>query len=268
MTPRSHEHWPLAIAGACVATGLAVLGVALSSWAGNRPRPQTSAPPVIAVTAPTPAPTSGAPVADPLAQMRAAWRRALLTNENAHVSASWVSGFYPLYERAQKTFRVNWLLLASVHRQETAFSTAPSTYRGLNFAGCCAGPMQFNVTNSPQTTWERFRGAFRRAKRPASYPNPTARHPSVYDDFDAMMAAARLLTHQGARTALDQTAWQAAYDYYGHDLTGVGYADEVLARAIGWSQHGFSINQPVDPALRAAVEAAWGAPARAALRQP
>ncbi len=34
----------------------------------------------------------------------------------------------------------------------------------------------------------------------------------------------------------------AAYDYYGHDATGVSYADQVLARAIGWSQHGFCIN--------------------------
>jgi hypothetical protein len=125
--------------------------------------------------------------------------------------------------------------------------------------------MQFNVTNGPVSTWERYRNAYRRAPRPASYPNRTAAHPSLYDDFDAIMAAAHLLAYQGAGSALDGGAWQAAYDYYGHDLTGVGYADEVLARAIGWSQHGFSINQPVDPALRGAVDAAWGAPARATL---
>jgi hypothetical protein len=270
MTPWAHEHRPLAIAGACVVAGLAVLAFSLSGLTGGRARLQAPAPPPIVITGATPAPSAATAVAaaDPLAQMRAAWRRALVTNENAHVSATWVSGFYPLYARAQKAFAVNWLLLASVHRQETAFSTAASTYRGLNFAHCCAGPMQFNVTNGTRgsaSTWERFQGAFRRAERPHSYPNPTARHPSVYDDFDAMMAAALLLSHNGATTALDGTAWQAAYDYYGHDETGVGYADEVLARAIGWSQHGFSINQPVDPALRTAVEAAWGSPARAAL---
>ena len=58
-----------------------------------------------------------------------------------------MEGFYPIYATAQRTFGVNWLLLASIHRQESAFSTAPGTYHGLNFAHCCGGPMQFNVTN-------------------------------------------------------------------------------------------------------------------------
>ena len=74
----------------------------------------------------------------------------------------------------------------------------------------------------------------------------TARHPSIYDDFDAIMAAAHLLSADGAGYALDDSAWGAAYDYYGHDATGVSYADEVLARAIGWSQHGFCINCGVE----------------------
>jgi hypothetical protein len=266
MPSRATDRRPMALAGACLIAGLAVLGLALSQLGGTPSAPRVAAAPAIVLTAPTPAATAGVRrTTTPLAGMRAAWRRMLVANEAAHVPAAWVAGFYPLYARAQRAFNVNWLLLASVHRQETAFSTARSTYHGRNFAGCCAGPMQFNVTNGPTTTWERFRGAYRNVPRPASYPHPTAGHPSVYDDFDAMMAAARLLSYEGATTALDGAAWRAAYDYYGHDQTGVAYADEVLARAIGWSQRGFSINQPVDPALRAAVEAAWGAPVRAAL---
>ncbi len=74
------------------------------------------------------------------------------------------------------------------------------------------------------------------------------------------MAAARLLSSDGATLALDGAAWGAAYDYYGHDEAGITYADQVLARAIGWSQHGFCINCGVDPALLAAVHAAYGAP--------
>ena len=66
---------------------------------------------------------------------------------STHISERWMQGFYPIYAAAQKTFGVNWLLLASIHRQESAFSTAPGIYSGLNFAGCCGGPMQFNVTN-------------------------------------------------------------------------------------------------------------------------
>ena len=65
-----------------------------------------------------------------------------------------MEGFYPIYAVAQRTFGVNWLLLASIHMQESAFSTAPGTYHGLNFAGCCGGPMQFNVTNGPVSTWQ------------------------------------------------------------------------------------------------------------------
>src|SRR5438270_665495 len=92
----------------------------------------------------------------------------------------------------------------------------------------------------------------------------TARHPSIYDDFDAIMAAAHLLSADGAGYALDYSAWSAAYDYYGHDATGVTYADQVLARAIGWSQHGFCIDCGVDVGLVQAVHAAYGAPVQAA----
>jgi hypothetical protein len=87
----------------------------------------------------------------------------------------------------------------------------------------------------------------------------------LYDDFDAIMAAAHLLSADGAELALDAAAWNAAYDYYGHDLTGVSYADEVLARAIGWSQHGFCINCGTDQGLIEAVHAAYGAPVQEAL---
>jgi hypothetical protein len=177
-----------------------------------------------------------------------------------HIPAAWEAGFYPIYAEAQRVFGVNWLLLASIHMQESAFSTAPSTYRGLNFAHCCGGPMQFNVTNGPVTTWALVKNAYRYGKRPASYDHQTARHPSIYDDFDAVMAAAWLLSSDGAGTNLDDSAWWAAYDYYGHDATGVAYADEVLARAIGWSQHGFCINCGVDRSLVDAVSAAYGAP--------
>jgi hypothetical protein len=176
-----------------------------------------------------------------------------------------MEGFYPIYAAAQRTFAVNWLLIASIHRQESAFSTAPDTYTGLNFAGCCGGPMQFNVTNRPVPTWRLVSDSYRFARRPAGYDHRTARHPSIYDDFDSIMAAAHLLSADGAGYPLDAAAWSAAFDYYGHDATGVAYADQVLARAIGWSQHGFCINCGVDIRLVEAVHAAYGAPVQAAL---
>ncbi len=182
-----------------------------------------------------------------------------------HISAAWVSGFYPIYDTAQKVFGVNWLLIASIHMQESAFSTDPTTYHGLNFAHCCGGPMQFNVTNGPVTTWSLVSDSYVYGPRPASYDHMTLRHPSIYDDFDSIMAAAHLLSADGAGYALDAGAWNAAYDYYGHDLTGVTYADQVLARAIGWSQHGFCINCGLEPSMVQAVHAAYGAPVAASL---
>jgi hypothetical protein len=197
------------------------------------------------------------------AQQQLAARR-LVDQTETEISTRWMEGFYPIYGVAQRTFGVNWLLIASIHKQESAFSTAPTTYHGLNFAGCCGGPMQFNVTNGSRTgigsTWDLVSDSYKYGKRPAYYDHMTATHPSIYDDFDSIMAAAHLLSADGAEYALNGAAWDAAYDYYGHDATGVSYADEVLARAIGWSQHGFCINCGVEPAMIEAVYAAYGAP--------
>ena len=178
------------------------------------------------------------------------------------VPASTGAGFLPLYREAARTFGVSWRLIASIHRQETAFSTAPTTYHGLNPFGCCAGPMQFNVTNGPPSTWALYRQSFRHGKRPKRYPHPTLHHPSIYDDFDAIMAAGALLRDAGATGALDGGSWSAAYAYYGHDLFGTEYASQVLARARGWERDGFCVNCPVDGALVAEFDDAYGVDAR------
>jgi hypothetical protein len=282
-----------------LALGLGLLGVlvlvlALSGVLGGSSSGDGAPPPVVAVT-PTPMPgaasssalrgvpseTADAPgthrgyraqaiVGDPSSTQ--AHRDLALYEDptSTHISESWMQGFYPIYAEAQKTFGVNWLLLASIHRQESAFSTAPGIYSGLNFAGCCGGPMQFNVKNGgpsgeSDSTWALVSDSYRYGQRPASYDHMTAKHPSIYDDFDAIMAAAHLLSADGAGEELNGSAWDAAYDYYGHDLTGVTYADQVLARAIDWSQHGFCINCGLETAMVGAVNAAYGAPVAAAL---
>jgi hypothetical protein len=257
------------------ALGVAVLVAVLTGLLGRSTSAPTAPPPVLVLAATpaptTPAPTSGsagASTSAAIARSPAQQAQSLARLESplqTHVSVRWMEGFYPIYSVAQTTFGVNWLLIASIHEQESAFSTAPSTYHGLNFAGCCGGPMQFNVTNGPVSTWDLVRASYRYGVRPAAYDHPTARHPSIYDDFDAIMAAAHLLSADGATLALGQGAWNAAYDYYGHDATGVTYADQVLARAIGWSQHGFCVNCGTEPAMVTAVHAAYGAPVLAAL---
>ncbi len=255
--------------------GLAALVAVLTGLVG---RASATAPPAVLVSVATPvAATSGSADSDgegarhaaivvtPSRAQQQLEAEGLIDHTQVHISRRWMEGFYPIYATAQSTFAVNWLLIASIHRQESAFSTARSTYHGLNFAHCCGGPMQFNVTNGRVTTWDLVADSYEYGKRPAHYDHETGTHPSIYDDFDSIMAAAHLLSADGAEYALDDSAWWAAYDYYGHDATGVSYADEVLARAIGWSQHGFCINCGVEPALVNAVYAAYGAPVLSAL---
>jgi hypothetical protein len=287
-TPALHGHAPRqpserrtwALACSIAALGVALLLAALTGALGGGASQQT--PPVLPVRAQTPladaASASGAlasvtraqetRLARPSAAQQSLDARRFRQATTVHIARRWLEGFYPIYTTAQSTFGVNWLLLASIHMQESAFSTAPGIYEGLNFARCCGGPMQFNVTNGPVSTWDLVSDSYRYGRRPAGYDHMTATHPSIYDDFDAIMGAAHLLSADGAGYSLDASAWGAAYDYYGHDATGVLYADQVLARAIGWSQGGFCINCGVRPALVSAVHAAYGAPVQAALEAP
>ena len=273
--PSERGAWLLACAIAAV--GLVALVAVLAGVVGRTSA--SVAPPPVLVAASTPAPANASEaaaaaasasahatiVASPSPEQQRAQARSFVDVTHTHISRRWMEGFYPIYATAQSTFGVNWLLLASIHKQESAFSTAPGIYHGLNFAHCCGGPMQFNVTNGPVSTWDLVADSYIYGKRPARYDHMTAAHPSIYDDFDAIMAAAHLLSADGAEYALNESAWDAAYDYYGHDATGVTYADQVLARAIGWSQHGFCINCGVEPAMVQAVDAAYGAPVLAAL---
>jgi hypothetical protein len=258
--------------------GVLALAAVLSGLIGGAsPSAPASSPPPVPLAGALPAPGTGLPadahrahalaviVGRPSAAEQSADARRFQGSQEALIATRWMEGFYPIYAVTQETFGVNWLLLASIHRQESAFSTAPGIYRGLNFAHCCGGPMQFNVTNGPPSTWQLVSDSYIYGRRPAAYDHMTATHPSIYDDFDSLMAAGRLLSADGAQYRLDGTAWLAAYDYYGHDLTGVTYADQVLARAIGWSQHGFCIDCGVRGELVEAVHAAYGAAVAAAL---
>jgi hypothetical protein len=281
--PSERRAWLLACS-----IGAVGLGVLVAVLSGSLGETSSAAPPPIPFVAATPTATRtaapaaglagtgraspGGPahrrpsiVARPSSAQQRLDARRFAQQPQVSIATRWMEGFYPIYEVAQSTFGVNWLLLASIHMQESAFSTAPGIYGGLNFAHCCGGPMQFNVTNGPVTTWGLVSDSYIYGRRPPAYDHATTVHPSIYDDFDAIMAAAHLLSADGAEYALDGGAWNAAYDYYGHDATGVTYADQVLARAIGWSQHGFCFNCGVDPALVEAVHAAYGAPVLAVI---
>lgn len=144
------------------------------------------------------------------------------------------SGFVPIYRESARVFGLNWLVLAAVHREETGYSTNPTTYRGVNFAGCCAGPFQFNLTNGPPSTWDGHKSAYRKGDRPASYPHPQQPHPSVYDDFDAGMAAGSLLRAIGADSTLGARTFQAVRAYNGAGPIAEAYARRVMDLAHVW----------------------------------
>jgi hypothetical protein len=78
--------------------------------------------------------------------------------------------------------RLSWQVLAGIGKVESDHgrSAAPGVRTGLNRAGCCAGPMQFNLVNGPPSTWDAF-----------------GRGGSPYDPADAVPAAARKLCANG-----------------------------------------------------------------------
>jgi hypothetical protein len=164
---------------------------------------------------------------------------------------------------------VNPYLLASIHMQESGFSTNPTVASGVNAFGCCAGPMQFNVKAG---TWDAHKFAFRPIAdaRPGSYPLDRRKGGScglrpphkpsgmscqayqscksvpaevgcVYDDFDAIAGAAHKLRADGATESLySDGTHDAVCAYIGScsevdNCTGsVNQYCEVLTRAREW----------------------------------
>lgn len=133
--------------------------------------------------------------------------------------------FWPIYTAAAGQYKVSPFLLASIHMQETDFSSNPTAASGVNSYGCCAGPMQFNIKEG---VWKQYELAFRpiAAARPASYPLDRNTLPScsgvpedvgcVYDSFDAIAGAAQMLHEDGADTSLySEGTHQAVCDYIG-----------------------------------------------------
>jgi Peptidase family M23 len=172
--------------------------------------------------------------------------------------------YMPIYAVAERAYGVNRWLLASIHFQETHFSSlrAPSlegdaVTGGWNQCGA-AGPMQigivrvapYNATTggacSAGSTWIEHRGAFRGADRwrPADYPLQRAelsgcltvasRHGCVYDDFDAILGAAHKLRRDGADLNLDSAGTRAAVCAYVGACAAADTYYAVIPRAKQW----------------------------------
>ncbi len=95
------------------------------------------------------------------------------------------SGYLALYVQAARTCpQLTWQLLAGIGKVESDHGRAPApgVRHGINRAGCCAGPMQFNTHNGPPSTWD-------------TYGDHTPTH--VYQPRYAIPAAARKLCADG-----------------------------------------------------------------------
>jgi murein DD-endopeptidase MepM/ murein hydrolase activator NlpD len=123
--------------------------------------------------------------------------------------------YFALYKLAKRRFDVPWLLVASIHYQETGFGKAPAALEH-------------------EAVWSHHKYASRSVRRPRDYPNRSARHPSVHDDFDVVMAIAADLKASRAHD-LGASAVRAADARYGTDPQGRLSAAMVVERARAWA---------------------------------
>jgi membrane-bound lytic murein transglycosylase B len=113
-----------------------------------------------------------------------------------------------LYRAAGRAKGIDWRILAAIGKSESDHgrSTAPGVASGLNFARCCAGPMQFCTVKSCGDTW----------KAHAVDGNGDGRK-NVYDPADAILAAAALVTQikaqVGSRTDFILASYNAGPAY-------------------------------------------------------
>ena len=102
---------------------------------------------------------------------------------SAYALADIPPAYLALYVKAAATCpALTWQVLAGIGKVESNHgrSTLPGVRSGINAAGCCAGPMQFNITNGPPSTWQTY-----------------GRGGNVYNPTDAIPAAARHLCANG-----------------------------------------------------------------------
>jgi hypothetical protein len=124
--------------------------------------------------------------------------------------------YLALYRDAWHRYQVPWQVLAGIGSIETDHgrSNAPGVRSGVNRFGCCVGPMQFNLTDGPPSTWERY----------GVDGNDDGRK-DVYDPEDALPSAANYL-----RALLREADGNLSRALLGYNHS-QAYVDDVLARA-------------------------------------
>ena len=88
-----------------------------------------------------------------------------------------------IYRDAADQQGIDWTIVAGIVKVESDHgrSQAAGVHSGVNFAGCCAGPCQFNIRNGPPSTWDTYGAGG-----------------NVYDLADCAPGTARMLKANGA----------------------------------------------------------------------
>ena len=135
------------------------------------------------------------------------------------------SGLLAIFEQAAGSYQLGpggWAYLAAINEIESNFdrSTLPGVHSGTNADGA-AGPMQIGIGGAAGNTWARYE-----VDAPGG-PIP----PSVYDETDAVYAAANYLHASGAPG--DWPAAIYAYNHAGWYVTQVQQLAQQYAQTAG-----------------------------------
>jgi hypothetical protein len=118
------------------------------------------------------------------------------------------AAYLRLYRAAARAEGVDWRVLAAIGKNESDHgrSRAPGVAKGLNYARCCAGPMQFCTIRACGNTWRAY----------ATDGNADGRK-NVYEPADAIPAAAALVADiralVGSRSDLILASYNAGPAY-------------------------------------------------------
>jgi hypothetical protein len=107
------------------------------------------------------------------------------------------------YRSAARRYGVDWRLLAALGKNESDHGRAqlPGVASGLNFAGCCAGPMQICKVASCGNVWQAYR-------RDGDGDGDV----SIYDAADAIHSAAALVVDLRRMVGRNPRLVMAAYN--------------------------------------------------------
>jgi hypothetical protein len=143
---------------------------------------------------------------------------------------------------------LTWQLLAAIGKIESDHgrSSAPGVQTGINRAGCCAGPMQFNLTNGPPSTWETWGTGVRSQVYDPAYAVPAAARKLCADGLAAPEAVGRDPCPQ----VLGSAALHAAVKRYNNACW---YVHEVVTMAGRYTRAAPAQVPAADPFVRALV---------------